>query len=77
MTALLLLAGAAAILFAFFGKRIWPVLRAEWHSIVKQARADVYQRKWEANNPVGEPVSEEEAEEVVRWYRSLARPALL
>ena len=78
MTALLLLlAGAAAILFALFGKRIWAVLKAEWQTIVKQARADVHQRKWEANNPVGEPVSDEEAEDVVRWYRSLARPALL
>lgn len=56
---------------------IWDELKQEWRRVVAEARADVYQRKWEARNPVGEPLGEEEANELVRWYRSLARPALI
>ena len=56
---------------------LWDELKREWRKVLTDARADVYQRKWEAKNPVGEPVGEEEAQELMDWYRSLARPALI
>ena len=77
MSALLLLAGAAAILFVVASKRTRAAIRKEWQTLVTQARADVHQGKWESQNPVGEPVSDEEADELIRWYRSLARPAVV
>ena len=73
----LLIALAAAAVVAMFGRRLWTLLRSEWRAILAQARADVYRRQWEAKNPIGEPIDEEEAAEMIRWYRSLARPALI
>ena len=58
-------------------RELWDELKQEWRKVLADAKADVNKRKWEAKNPVGEPVSEEEAQEIIAWYRSLARPALI
>ena len=40
-------------------------------------REDYRREKWKVDNPGVEPVSDEEADKIIDWYESLARPALI
>jgi uncharacterized protein YwqG len=61
----------------FTRKHIWFDLVDETKKAVREAKADLHQKEWEARNPVGPPLSESERAEVWNAYHSLARPALV
>ena len=71
-----LICAAAVVAIAFLG----PVRR--WLSDRKRnrrgtAQAAEWRAKFEADNPVGPPLSDVESDAIVAAYRALARPALL
>lgn len=58
-------------------KHVWFDLVDETKKAVREAKAELHQKKWEARNPVGAPLTESERADVLDAYRALARPAVL
>jgi uncharacterized protein YwqG len=58
-------------------RRLWRELREELRGVADDAREEWRRGKWEIDNPGKKAVGEEEAGEIVDWYTSLERPALL
>ena len=58
-------------------KRLWQELRDELRDVADDAREQWRRGKWEIDNPGKKAVSEDEAEDILDWYSSLARAALI
>ena len=58
-------------------KRLWQELKDELRATADEARKEWRRGKWEIDNPGQKAVREEEADEIIDWYCSLARPALI
>ena len=57
-------------------RRLWRELRDELRDVADDAREQWRRGKWEIDNPGKKAVREDEADEIIAWYNSLARPAL-
>ena len=57
--------------------RLWRELRDELRGAADNAHSEWRRWKWEIDHPGQQAVSEDEADEIIDWYRSLARPALV
>ena len=58
-------------------KRLWQELKEELRATADEAREEWRRGKWEIDNPGQKAVREDEADEIIDWYSSLARPALI
>ena len=58
-------------------RRLWQELREELRNVADDAREEWRRGKWEIDNPGKKAVHPDEANEIVDWYSSLARPALI
>jgi uncharacterized protein YwqG len=58
-------------------KRLWEELKDELRATADEARKEWRRGKWEIDNPGQKAVREEEADEIIDWYRSLSRQALI
>lgn len=58
-------------------KRLWQELKGELRGAADEARRDWRRGKWEIDNPGKKAVGDEEADQIIEWYQSLARPALM
>jgi uncharacterized protein YwqG len=58
-------------------RRLWQELKDELRDVVDDVREQWRRGKWEIDNPGKKAVTEDEADELIRWYRSLERPALI
>ena len=66
-----LIPAIAVVILILFLRRAIPELRDEFRGAVGDAKAEVY------GPDADKPLSDEEAEEIIAWYRGQARPALL
>lgn len=57
--------------------RLWRELGSELRGAANDARAEWRRGKWEIDNPGQQAVSDAEADAILEWYQSLARPALM
>ena len=57
-------------------RRLWRELKDELRNVAGDARDEWRRGKWEIDNPGKKAVHPGEADEIVDWYSSLARPAL-
>lgn len=58
-------------------RRLWEELKDELRATTDEARTEWRRGKWEIDNPGQKAVREEEADQIIDWYRSLARPVLI
>ena len=58
-------------------RRLWNELKDELRQTRDQAREEWRRGKWEIDNPGKKAVGDAEADAIVEWYSSLARPALI
>lgn len=70
-----LIPAIAVVIFVLFARRAIPELKDAFGEAVRDAKAEVDAHH--AAKAAGAPLTAEEAEEIVAWYRAQARPALL
>jgi len=58
-------------------RRLWRELTEDLRNAVDEARYEWRRGKWEMNHPGQKAVSDSEADEIIEWYQSLSRPALM
>lgn len=58
-------------------RRLWKELKEELRATADEAREEWRRGKWEIDNPGQKAVREDEAGEIIDWYCSLARRALI
>lgn len=58
-------------------RRLWQELKEELRGAVAEARYEFRRRNWEKDHPGQTGVSQAEADEILDWYQSLARLALM
>ena len=57
--------------------RLWRELTDDFRYAADEARTEWRRGKWEMDHPGQKAVSDAEADEIIEWYQSLARPALM
>jgi uncharacterized protein YwqG len=74
----LVLAFALALVVLYLRRpHLFTDLRDELRAAVDDAKAEMAARKNSAEPAAGEPISDDEADEIIGWYRAQTRPALL
>ena len=67
----------AIVVLYFRRRRLFTDLRDELAAAWNDAKAEMDERKGGSREAKGEPISNEEANELIDWYRGQTRPALL
>ena len=70
-----LIPAIAVVIFILFARRAIPELKDGLRDAVRDARAEVDAHR--AAKEAGQPIGDDEADEIIAWYRGLARPALI
>lgn len=70
-----LIPAVAVVILILFLRRAIPELRDEFRAAVREAKAEV--EADQAEKDADQPLTDEEADEIIDWYRGQARPALL